>query len=209
MRTRRDFPASVRHRYEKLDRFPEGFLVFGDAMCSFNPVYGQGMSVAALQAAALEQSLATGQLCARDFFAAGTVGPQGKGVDLTNWYLSKLHKAAHHDPAVSLAFLRVTNLLPPAERDAPKNRAAGVAGESARLRQAKSNSLLPWSGSALQCSERIPQTELLDPRIREQMVVVAKASGLVDFWKRALAIEPTLVGDVEHVHWNSSVCRSF
>jgi len=125
------FPASVRHRYEKLDRFPEGFLVFGDAICSFNPVYGQGMSVAALQAAALEQSLATGQLSAQHFFSRAakvvdspwriavgadlripeTVGPRSKTIDFVNWYLSKLHKAAHRDPAASVAFLRVANLV--------------------------------------------------------------------------------------------------
>lgn len=43
--------------YERLSRFPENFVVVGDAVCAFNPVYGQGMTVAALGALTLDQCL--------------------------------------------------------------------------------------------------------------------------------------------------------
>ena len=51
------FPTSVLRHYERLPSFPERFLVLGDAISSFNPVYGQGMSSAALQASALGRVL--------------------------------------------------------------------------------------------------------------------------------------------------------
>jgi 2-polyprenyl-6-methoxyphenol hydroxylase-like FAD-dependent oxidoreductase len=128
------FPASVRRRYEKLDRFPSGYLVLGDALSSFNPIYGQGMSVAAFEAMALQATLAegTGDLARRFFARASQVidipwsiavgndlrlpevtGPRTVGVKLINAYITKLHQAAHHDPAVALAFHQVGNLLKP------------------------------------------------------------------------------------------------
>src|SRR5215831_17736408 len=51
------FPTSVQRHYERMASFPEGFLTLGDAVCSFNPIYAQGMSAAALQARALQQLL--------------------------------------------------------------------------------------------------------------------------------------------------------
>ncbi len=128
------FPASLRRRYEKLVRFPDGYLVMGDAMSSFNPIYGQGMSVAALEAMELNAVLAEGTAnLARRFFARAskvvdipwsmavgndlrmpeTTGPRTLGVKAINAYLARLHKAAHFDPVVTLAFHRAGNLLAP------------------------------------------------------------------------------------------------
>lgn len=127
-------PASVRHRYERLSRFPEGLLVMGDAMCSFNPIYGQGMSVVALQALALRAhlqqqtrpqpvrffrqigrivdvpwSMATGG----DLAFPKVVGRRTMQMRLLNGYLAKLLAGAAHDPRLGRAFLRVAGLVDP------------------------------------------------------------------------------------------------
>lgn len=128
------FPANQRRYYEKLARFPEGLLVIGDALCSFTPIYGQGMSVAAAEALALRDCLAAGsdRLAQRYFkqaskvvsiawsIAAGNdLSLSGTKAGLTpprrfiRWYMSKLQIAARHDPVVTLAFMRVANLMVP------------------------------------------------------------------------------------------------
>ena len=50
-------PECVRHHYEEMERWPAGLLVLGDAFCSFDPIYGQGMTVAAIEANTLATSL--------------------------------------------------------------------------------------------------------------------------------------------------------
>jgi 2-polyprenyl-6-methoxyphenol hydroxylase-like FAD-dependent oxidoreductase len=126
------YPASARRRYERLGRFPDGYLVTGDAICAFNPVYGQGMSVAALEALALRECLrASPTGLAGRFFAevAGIVdipwgiavgsdlrfpsiqGARTAKVRLVNAYMARFHLAAAADPVLGRSFLRVVNLM--------------------------------------------------------------------------------------------------
>lgn len=55
----RQFPTSVWRRYDRVSSFPQGLLVIGDAVCSLNPMYGQGMTSALMQARSLRQTLAS------------------------------------------------------------------------------------------------------------------------------------------------------
>ena len=128
------FPANQRRLYEGMKRFPRGYLVIGDAICSFNPLYGQGMSVAATEAQALDDSLAAGLdgLAARFYAKASTIvdipwliatgedlkypqveGTRPRGSSLVNRYLERVHAAASDDPVVCRKFFDVLNLLAP------------------------------------------------------------------------------------------------
>jgi flavin-dependent dehydrogenase len=129
------FTGSQRHSYERLGRHPAGFLVLGDALCSFNPLYAQGMTVAAQQALALRDCLRGGRAdLPRRFYAhaaplidaawqmstnadlnhPGVRGTRTLRTRLTNAYVQRCHVAAHADPEVARTFMRVANLVEPA-----------------------------------------------------------------------------------------------
>jgi 2-polyprenyl-6-methoxyphenol hydroxylase-like FAD-dependent oxidoreductase len=136
------FPHSQRRRYERLRRFPRGYLLLGDALASFNPIYGQGMTAAACQAIALDGALMGGkeglakrylraaakvidtpwQLAASSDLALPNVpGPRPLPVRIVNTYIARLHRAATQDPKVSVAFIRVIHLVAaPASLFAPR-----------------------------------------------------------------------------------------
>ena len=52
-----NFPGSVRRHFERMERFPRGLVPIADSLCRFNPVFGQGMSVAAQEAVGLGRLL--------------------------------------------------------------------------------------------------------------------------------------------------------
>lgn len=90
------FPASVWRHFNRLEEFPRGLLPFGDSICRFNPVYGQGMSVAAQQACLLHELL---EECAgeRDALAglASTFFAEAAALIETPWGLSAIPDLAH------------------------------------------------------------------------------------------------------------------
>jgi 2-polyprenyl-6-methoxyphenol hydroxylase-like FAD-dependent oxidoreductase len=129
------FPSNARRRYEQLARFPERLVIIGDANCSFNPIYGQGMTLAALEALALGEILGASRpeldgvaprfakrvaklldtpwqmAISEDFRYPSTTGRKPPGTDVMNWFVSKAHRAAQRDTMVLDTFLQVMNMI--------------------------------------------------------------------------------------------------
>ncbi len=154
------FPGSRWVRWERLSRRPDSFVVIGDAVCSFNPVYGQGMSSAAHQALRLREVLeqhgtvGIGARSARAFAeVVATPWALATGIDrrfpgmprkplperILDRYIDRLLEVATGDRTVAVAFARVLNLLAPP----PSLLAPAVAwrvlgpGSAARVRDAR------------------------------------------------------------------------
>jgi 2-polyprenyl-6-methoxyphenol hydroxylase-like FAD-dependent oxidoreductase len=129
------FPANQRRHIERMRRFPLGWLLIGDAVCSFNPIYGQGMTAAAQQAHALGRELDRAGTVDRsfarryfkaasrtvntpwsiavggDFAYAGTKGNKPFGTDLVNRYIDRVVKAGQHDDDVVIRLNETLALL--------------------------------------------------------------------------------------------------
>jgi len=134
------FKASCWRHFERLEKFPRALLPFGDAICRFNPIYGQGMSVAALEADVLNRLL-TAQSAESDGLAglAAAFFPEAERLIDTPWwtaaipdfsdprtegqrpsdledtfkFFAALLKLAAQDAAAHKLFIEVQNLLKP------------------------------------------------------------------------------------------------
>ncbi|WP_369374955.1 FAD-dependent oxidoreductase [Streptomyces sp. cg36] len=130
--------ANVRRRYDRPGRRPAGFLATGDAQCVFNPIYGQGMTVAALSALALRDALGerrrtpTTRRVQRAMSAvvrqawdisagsdknmptaSGSAARSTAADRISGWYLGRVEARAPGDPEVSRAFRDVLYLVRP------------------------------------------------------------------------------------------------
>lgn len=126
------FPANRWRRYDKFTPMPDGLIVVGDAMCSFNPIYGQGMSIAAIEALILRKCLERGDRdVPRRYFREAakeirTAWHTAVGADLalpqipgrrplsmriTNAYLRRVMAAAETDPVVVQQFMRLIGMV--------------------------------------------------------------------------------------------------
>lgn len=128
------YPNSVRRHYEKLNKFPGSYLVLGDAVSSFNPMYAQGMASSIGQAEILDEVLKSTpsnsdvfkpyinkvNKVIEDFWTAGayedfrypeTVGVKPVGLKVVNGYMKKLQKAANKDTELFKEILEVAGSL--------------------------------------------------------------------------------------------------
>ena len=129
------FPSYLRRRYDRLRHFPSRYVVTGDAVCSLNPVYAQGMTVAIGEATTLGRVLdqhGLDQVGPRHFQrmkptvdAAWTMAtgadlgypavqaPRTARWRLINTYFNRLLRVAHNDPIVAKAFIEVNGMVAP------------------------------------------------------------------------------------------------
>jgi 2-polyprenyl-6-methoxyphenol hydroxylase-like FAD-dependent oxidoreductase len=145
------FSHSQWRHYERLPRAPEGLVVVGDAFCSFNPIYAQGITTGALQAELLGECLREGLagLPRRYFERAGGLlkgawamattedlrlpeveGERPLGSGVLGWYGEKFQRLTAKDDEAIRTFMQVMHMLkPPTAMFSPRLVLKALAGQ--------------------------------------------------------------------------------
>ena len=133
-------PSNLRRNYEKLPAMPDGLVVLGDALCSFNPIFGQGMTTSALDAVTLDAQLEKQFKQQADLsgFSQRYQKAVAKVIDvpwqaatgedmrhpeaadhvpmavrLANWYVKQVHNVAAYDRFAHRLFIDTMNMTNP------------------------------------------------------------------------------------------------
>jgi 2-polyprenyl-6-methoxyphenol hydroxylase-like FAD-dependent oxidoreductase len=129
------FTASVRRNFDALSELPKGIVAIGDAVASFNPIFGQGMTVAALEAQSLDDCVRKSDPSTDDFakkyyaaikpiidLAWGPPDLEAKrndpaaqpwGTRFLLWYTERMQAAATRSAFVSKTIAEVQNMIAP------------------------------------------------------------------------------------------------
>ncbi|MDQ0888545.1 2-polyprenyl-6-methoxyphenol hydroxylase-like FAD-dependent oxidoreductase [Paenibacillus sp. V4I9] len=82
-------PESIRQHFEKMENWPSGLLVLGDAFCNFDPIYGQGMTVAAIEAETIANCLEEQRRNSQPYFERHVLHRMQEAIDPA-WWLSSI-----------------------------------------------------------------------------------------------------------------------
>ncbi|WP_404331951.1 NAD(P)/FAD-dependent oxidoreductase [Mesobacillus maritimus] len=130
-------PNILWRKIDKGQKLPDGLLLIGDSLCRIDPFFGQGMSIAVLEALALQKLLQNqhhsqqkliqafhkkaGNIIApiwnmvltEDFRYPATKGKKPLGLSLLQWYAKNVFLLSSQYPSIYDSFIKVMNLTRP------------------------------------------------------------------------------------------------
>ncbi|UQX55215.1 hypothetical protein M5V91_05570 [Cytobacillus pseudoceanisediminis] len=130
-------PNITWRRFDKVNNFPNGLLMIGDTICRIDPFFGQGMSIAVMEALALKELLANetytnqkmietfhqqavkiispiwNMVITEDFRYPETIGKKPAGLSIQQWYAKNIFLLSSENKDIYNSFIKVMHLLRP------------------------------------------------------------------------------------------------
>ncbi|OHX48525.1 FAD-dependent oxidoreductase [Cytobacillus oceanisediminis] len=130
-------PNITWRRFDKVNNFPNGLLMIGDTICRIDPFFGQGMSIAVMEALALKELLTNetytnqkmietfhqqavkiispiwNMVITEDFRYPETIGKKPAGLSIQQWYAKNIFLLSSENKDIYNSFIKVMHLLRP------------------------------------------------------------------------------------------------